>query len=120
MAARAGPYLSNEGFVLLHQFVQVLLVLLKPLQQVRLLVLQQAQLLVSLRDDRMVESPRNHGVTSFPITRHTHHTLQAAQVLQLDLRVLQLLGQCGLDALCLQTSGFAFLQLISDAERVRE
>lgn len=34
-------YLSNEGFVLLHQLIQVLLVLLKPLHQVHLLVLQQ-------------------------------------------------------------------------------
>lgn len=49
-----GPYLSNEGFVLLHQFVKVLLVLLQPLEQVRLLVLQQTQLLVSLQDDTIV------------------------------------------------------------------
>lgn len=60
-----GPYLSNEGFVLLHQFVQVLLVLLQPLEQVRLLVLQQTQLLVSLQDDTIVESPRNKRVRSF-------------------------------------------------------
>lgn len=51
--------------MLLHQFVQVLLVLLQPLEQVGLLVLQQAQLLVSLQDDTVVESPRNQRVASF-------------------------------------------------------
>lgn len=42
--------------MLLHQFVQVLLVLLQPLEQVRLLVLQQGQLLVRLQDDTLMES----------------------------------------------------------------
>lgn len=59
-------------------------------------------------------------LTSFSSTRPAHQALQPADVLQLDLRVLQLLGQSRLDALGLQTSGFAFLQLIGDVERVGE
>lgn len=60
------PYLSNEGFVLLHQFVQVLLVLLQPLEQVRLLVLQQAQLLVRLQDDTGVDGWSRPGISGLP------------------------------------------------------
>lgn len=105
--------------MLLHQFVQVLLVLLQPLQQVRLLVLQQAQLLVGLQGGTGVDGWSHPGIsTSFSLTRPAHQALQPADVLQLDLRVLQLLGQSCLDALGLQSSGLAFLQLISDAERV--
>lgn len=59
-------------------------------------------------------------LASLSSTRPAHQALQPADVLQLDLRVLQLLGQSRLDSLGLQTSGFAFLQLIGDGERVGE
>lgn len=50
------------------------------------------------------------------VTRPTHHTLQSADIFQFNLCVLQLLGESCLDALCLQASRFAFLQLIGDME----
>lgn len=44
-------YLSNECLVLLHQLIQVLLVLLNPLQEVHLLVMHQSKLLIYLEDE---------------------------------------------------------------------
>ena len=44
-----GHYLSNEVLVLLHEVVQVVLVLINALQEVRPLKLQPVQLLVYLR-----------------------------------------------------------------------
>lgn len=43
-------YLGNERLVFLHQLIQVLLVLLHPLQKVHLLMLQQSKLLIYLED----------------------------------------------------------------------
>lgn len=44
-------YLSNECLVFLHQLIQVLLVLLHPLQEVHLLMMQQSKLLIYLEDE---------------------------------------------------------------------
>lgn len=49
-----GRYLSDEGLVLFHQLIQVLLVLLHPLQEVHLLMLQQSKLLIYLEDRNRV------------------------------------------------------------------
>lgn len=57
------------------------------------------------------------SVTCLPTSKtHTHHTLQFADIFQLNLSVLQLLGESFLNALSLQPPRFALLQLIGDTE----
>ena len=56
-----GCYLSNEVLVLLHELVQVILVLVDALQQVRSLELQPVQLLVHLVGGRTRVRVRQNG-----------------------------------------------------------
>lgn len=55
------PYLGDEVFVLLHEVVQVILVLVDALQQVGSLKLQPAQLLIHLAGGRTTAVVRYEG-----------------------------------------------------------